>query len=363
MLRDFKKYTLQILAGANISSIILMFLVGYSDYLNPTEFPMLSNAGLAFPVFLLINLGFLIFWLLFKPRYSLIPFVGFIICYCPVRKYIPINVSHDVPQRSLKVLSYNILSFGEYDHSKGAGMEILNYLCKERADIVCLQEFSTSIVSQDDINQKLNPIYQYSDTMSVGEGGEAIAIYSRYPIVGKDRIEFESKGNLSGAWKLLVDEDTVVVVNNHLETTGLTKEQRKDFKNLLKGNLHKDTAEETSKMLVKKLAESTQKRALEADAVADYIEQHLRYPIIVCGDFNDGPISYAHRVIAKKLKDCYIESGNGLGISYHRGGFFVRIDNVMCSDDFIPYRCVVDSKIKASDHYPIICWIKKQVKG
>ncbi|MBN2917310.1 MAG: endonuclease/exonuclease/phosphatase family protein, partial [Prevotella sp.] len=100
----------------------------------------------------------------------------------------------------------------------------------------------------------------------------------------------------------------------------------------------------------------------EAEAVAKYIQQHKEQSIILCGDFNDGPISYAHRTIAKDLTDCYIASGNGPGISYHHGGFFVRIDNIMCSDDWEPYECKVDDKIAVSDHYPIICKLKMHPK-
>ena len=53
-------------------------------------------------------------------------------------------------------------------------------------------------------------------------------------------------------------------------------------------------------------------------------------------------------------------SANGPGISYHLSGFFVRIDNILCSDDWKPYACKVDNSIQSSDHYPIVCWLKKQ---
>ena len=37
---------------------------------------------------------------------------------------------------------------------------------------------------------------------------------------------------------------------------------------------------------------------------------------------------------------------------------YVRIDHLFCSDDITPYACAVDNQIKASDHYPIYCWLK-----
>ena len=96
--------------------------------------------------------------------------------------------------------------------------------------------------------------------------------------------------------------------------------------------------------------------------MASYLKHYGKMSKIVCGDFNDGPISYAHRTIAKGLTDCFVSSGNGFGISYHHSGFFVRIDNILCSDDWEPYECKVDDKIAVSDHYPIICKLKMRPK-
>ena len=62
--------------------------------------------------------------------------------------------------------------------------------------------------------------------------------------------------------------------------------------------------------------------------------------------------------IAKGLTDCFAETGRGLGLAYNRKGFYFRIDHILCSDHFTPYNCQVDDKIDASDHYPILCWLK-----
>jgi hypothetical protein len=39
------------------ASILMMLLVGFSGYLNPADHHILANAGLAFPLFLLITSG------------------------------------------------------------------------------------------------------------------------------------------------------------------------------------------------------------------------------------------------------------------------------------------------------------------
>lgn len=361
MIRKLKTVTLQMMGGANVATVLIMLMVGHSDLLNPVSFPTLSNAGLAFPLFLLFNTAFLVFWLLFKPKGAWIPFLGFILCYGPVRRYTPVNVNRKPPKGSIKVISYNVWLFAGWEDSESGPNPILEYLRDQDADIVCLQESGANEVGQQQIDSMLNPIYQYRDT-AMRDKGDCISIFSKYPIVGKEHIIYASEGNLSAAFKLRMGRDTVVVINNHLETTGLTNKEKGRFRSLLKGTLNADTAEQTSRLLIHKLGKATATRAPEAEAVARYIDLHRNLPMIVCGDFNDGPISYARRTIADGLTDCYVATGNGPGISYHYNGFLVRIDHIFCSSHFKPYGCYVDNKIKTSDHYPIICWLEKRAK-
>ena len=68
MLNGLRDFTVKMVAGANVATVAFMLLVGYSDLLNPERFPAFCNAGLLFPVFLSLNLGFLIFWVVFRAR-------------------------------------------------------------------------------------------------------------------------------------------------------------------------------------------------------------------------------------------------------------------------------------------------------
>ncbi len=362
MLDGLKDFTVKMIAGANVATIVMMLLIGYSDLLNPLKFSAFANAGLLFPAFLIINLGFLVFWVVFRGKYTVISLLGFLVCFVPVRQYMPVNLKGEAPRGSIKVLSYNTWNFGNQTEDDNGVNVCLQYLEQQDADIVCLQEACPNDKNMAQIDSLLAPLYTYRDTTRQPNGGNCQMLLSKFPILSKEVIPYESSGNMSVAYRLQVDGKPVLLVNNHLETTGLSPEDRRQFKNLVVGKLQVDTAEETSKLLIVKLAEATRKRASQAEAVAKYIRQHKGMSVIVCGDFNDGPISYAHRTVAKGLTDCYVESGNGPGISYHYGGFLVRIDNIMCSSDWEPYECHVDDKIDVSDHYPIICKLKMRSK-
>ena len=46
---------------------------------------MLANVGLAFPVFLLLNIAFLVFWLCVRKRWAVIHFSGLDVGYMQIR--------------------------------------------------------------------------------------------------------------------------------------------------------------------------------------------------------------------------------------------------------------------------------------
>ena len=102
------------------------------------------------------------------------------------------------------------------------------------------------------------------------------------------------------------------------------------------------------------------KRAKQADIIIEDIERESSPYIIVCGDFNDSPISYTCKVLSEALDDAYISSGNGPGISYNRNKLFYRIDHILHAPTIESYDCTVDRNIKVSDHYPIYCFLKKK---
>ena len=351
-----KDFTLRIFAGANIAVILAMLVVGYSDRINPVSHPLLANIGLLFPAFLLLNIAFMLFWLCVRKLWAAIPFAGLVVGFGPVHTYSPLSVPTETPAGALKVMSYNVFSFSTWSDTSEPS-EILEYIRRQDPDILCMQEAVTGGRKQEIVDSTLLAQFHHKDTLNKG----SLAVYSKFPIVRHELIAYRTLGsNASGAFFLKTGKnDTTIVINNHLEVTGISLEQRAQFKAMLKGKLEKDSAEMESRALWHSLAESARVRAPQADAVARFIARHPGRSIILTGDFNDSPLSYTHRRIARELTDCYVAAGNGPGISYHYSGFYVRIDNIMCSAQWTPYQCRVDNSIKASDHYPIVCWLKR----
>ena len=359
MIKQIKSFVVNLIAGANIATILLMLLAGYSDRLNPEQHPILSVMGMTFPIFLLANLLFLFFWLTVKWKKAWIPIIGYAAAYVPITLFMPLNMSQEVPENAIKLISYNVCTYGgNYKYEQGFDT-VFSYLKRQQADIVCLQEDVDTW--RRFVMQRYQKLYPYNDTTILHQNAHTfngVGIHTRFPIIRKERIWYPSNTNGSVAYYLNTGKDTLLVINNHLEGTHLSDTERDNYKRLLRGKMERDTAKAESMFLIDKLGKNNAKRAPQAEAVHRYIEAHRQYPIIVCGDFNDTPISYARRTIAQGLTDCFQTTGRGLGLSYNQKGFYFRIDHILCSPDLQPFNCQIDNEMDASDHYPIICHIK-----
>ena len=354
------------MTGANVATVVVMLLVGFSDRIHPADHPLVSTLGMAFPILLVINMAFLLFWLIFKWTRAWIPVVGYVFAYVPISIYMPINASTTHPDEALKLVSYNVCSFGgNYKYEQGFE-KVRDYLIDEKADIVCLQEDNDSW-RRYCFKQFEERGLAYNDTIVLCHDAmrfNCLGIHTRFPIIRRERIDYPTASNNgSAAWWLQVDGDTLIVVNNHFESCHLNQEDRAQYRQLLKGEIARDSVRAASQLLMVKLAEANAKRSEQIETVCNYVDQYLgRYPVIVCGDFNDNPISFSRHMMAKRLLDCFVETGRGIGLSYNQKAFSFRIDHIFCSSDITPYECFVDSKMDASDHYPMVCWLKIGVK-
>ena len=305
MLKTIKTFTRNLIIGANVATVIMMLLVGYSGRLNPESFPILSNACLAFPIFLVINVFFLFFWLLFYPKGTLVSLLGIIISYVPVRTYCPLNLKSEKPVGCIKVMTYNVDGSmkKETDAQGRVTYPALEYIGASGADVVCVQE---AYMTREKA-ASLRHIYQYADTARNEHGGSCLTLFSKFPIINKEHIRLGNSLNTSAAFYLKIKNDTVIVVNNHLESNNLSLKDRENFEKMAEGSQDRELAGKESKLLMEKLAEASKIRAPQAGKVATYIRHHSHYPIIVCGDFNDNPLSYVHHTIAEGLTDCFVQ--------------------------------------------------------
>lgn len=359
---------LLVLTTLNLLCVAALNMCAYSVVVPPQEHASVSYFGLLFPAVLLATAVFLALWFLLglmgmkfgrrkKERKAywgmMISLVGMACCAGSIRTYWPLNLPADPPKGALKVMSYNIYSLANKNKVPWEEHPTVRYLQKCGADIVCVQEAGS--LNKEEVMKLLSDAFPYS-RFDVVNGGH-FACLSRYPIVGQGRIDFPSNGNATVTYDIVVGNDTLLVINNHLESYKLQDSDREEYKDVI---MRKESVNVRRSILDlrKKLAAANAIRGPQADSVARFIDQHPNRLIICCGDFNDASLSYTHFRLTSRLNDAYTRSGNGPGPSYNKSGMYFRIDHILCSPEFRSYGAKVDSSIKASDHYPIFCWLE-----
>ncbi len=359
MKKGLKRLGQYCFACINLLVVAGMVLCGWSYRLNSHDYPDYSFWGMLFPFFLAAAIVFLLFWLVAGRRFMLISIVGMGICADAIRTFCPLNFPSKVPEGAIKVLSYNVMGFGDYKDVPWNENIVLDYILRSQADIVCLQEGNNLPLAT--MHQLCDSLYPHIviDTVKTSMN---LILMSKYPIVSTERIRYESQTNGSFAHKIVKDEDTILVINNHLESYQLKDQDKDDYKTIIRNLDNLDELENKENevrydSLVSKIKRANYKRGPQADSIAQYIEQSHQKYVICMGDFNAPSLSYTHYRLTRLLNDAYTRSGNGVGFSYNRSGMYFRIDNILVSENIKTYAAKVDAYSKMSDHYPIYAWL------
>lgn len=358
-----------ILAG-NVLAALLLFLSTLAPITSPLDLVIISYLGLGFPILLFINICFLIIWLVFlKWKYLVIQLVILVFCWNSINTYIPLNSpTKDIPQKSFKIMSYNVRGFNWLTGDEARENPIFEYMANSGADIICMQEFAVEekknkdkIISLEELDNFLVE-YPYRTIIRLGDTINScmygLACYSKFPIDKVARIPIESDFNGSGMYEIKIGKKSITIVNNHLESNRLTAEDKILFKELVVDKNRKKL-DAVTQTIRSHLDPAFKTRAVQANIIAEciQIQRGKTDAMIVCGDFNEPPISYAYETIKGNFLDAFKYTGRGMGITYHEDGFYFRIDYIIHTLNLQAYNCTVGD-VKYSDHYPIWAWIK-----
>lgn len=356
-----------------ITNLIAIFLLLAStqawDFL-PSKAPIFSFLGMAFPILVVVNILYLIFWILaLKWQYALAEIIVLCFCWTPIHTYMPMNSpTETVPQESFRVLSYNVRHFNWLTGKEARENPIFDYILDQSPDIICLQEFGAAkkktakgLISKAEIDKKFKD-YPYSDFVKLGNPNSSVlyglAIYSKYPIVKTSQVHFWSTFNGCAFHDLKINGKTVTVVNTHLESNRITSDDKKLYKDFMKSDKNVKLSDVTSNISAK-LTVAYTLREEQTQLISTAIKSLKTSGTIVCGDFNDTPISYAYNTMKGHLVDSFVETGRGLGITYHENMFLFRIDYIFHSINMKAYNMTVGDQ-KYSDHYPV--WVNLMFK-
>lgn len=346
-----KRFFVYILLLFNLLAVASLIFATVSVYISPEKLWIAALFGMAYPYILVSNLIFIVLWAIIKPKFTLISSVVILAGYNQIGNYLQFS-GRETKESGIKIISYNVKYFtgsNQFPNKENAD-HILNYLRQNNADIICLQEVRLNKRQIFDVtNSKLANISHMQLAHTSNAGGQLTL--TRYPILNMGEIRFSNSSNMIIFTDMLINNDTVRVYNCHLQSYRLKPAEINRIDSLNFENDQRGRAR--IKSLAGKFKDAIIKRAEQAATLREHLDK-CPYPVIVCGDFNDTPVSFTYRTVRGDLKDSFTESGKGTANTYNGKLPSFRIDYILYSSKFNGYNFTV-STLDHSDHYPISC--------
>lgn len=317
--------------------LILSYLLPYI----PADFiPLLSILNFSIPILLLINLLFAIYWFIKLNKRMMLSIIILGIGYPHITSLYVINEKLERKNAKLHLLSYNVrhLNMHQWINDENISEKIDRFLLDKNPSVIALQDFKE--ISEFDLNKQ----YPYNYIQHRGKNkNNALAIYSKFPILNQVNLNFENSLNNAIYTDLLVEDDTLRVYNIHLESLKITPSMTA-------------LSEEDQQRLIKRVSNSFALQAKQAQLISESLSK-CKYSKIVMGDFNNTAFSSVYREIKSYgLKDSFKERGNGFGRTFDFDFIPIRIDFILTDEEFE----VIDFSNynnEYSDHYPISSWV------
>lgn len=333
-----------------------------SQWISPATFWPLAFFGLLFPVLIAIQFVFVLLFLILRSKAIVLPVILILFGWNSIvhtfQIFSPAG-SASAEKNTIQVMTYNVRLFDivHWSGLKNQSEGIFSYVSDLKPDILCFQEFALQDpgkFSIEYIKSKLTflpySVIEYNFISQNRKHG--VAIFSRYPIIRSGHEHFEDTKNMMLYADILIDVDTIRVYNNHLESIHFDRDEFQWIDTTAnKTRIPRDKITE----IINRMKGAYIKRATQADIVRKNID-NSPYRVIVCGDFNDTPVSYTVHKIGSNLFDSFRSGGRWLGITFPNVKAPLRIDYILHAKEMVSSNYQI-GKIKFSDHRPVSCRI------
>lgn len=346
------------LLGIYIFVTVIYLLTCLVPFLNPGQFWFIALLGMGFPILLVLVLLCLIICAVLRCRWFILALAVLLISFQQISVVFGFHPAKQFNTaknpNALRVLSWNVSSWREKYEGTG-GMQntdirnlMIDAIQMQDADVLCFQEYFESFApelfpSNISALQKMGFNYYYFTPVLkiVNEKLQSgLCIFSKYPILDSVFYEYKDGGNSEGYSYVDIryNNSLIRIYNSHLQSPRLAGKEYNALEEI-----------EESRTVVGKIKRGYSLRYKQAEILKQSIDTS-KYPVIVCGDFNDVPNSYSYFKINSGLQDAFLKKGFGLGKTFQFISPTLRIDYIMADKQF---RIEQFSKLdyKYSDHY------------
>lgn len=325
----------KLIYSLNVLAVVALLFAYISPYVNPSTTRIFSFFGLTYTFILIINILFVIYWLISKPKVSFLSLLFILLGFSSIVKTIGFNKEKDVGN-GLKIMSYNVggthMKFSN-KYKKENIKAFKDFILVEQPDVVCLQERTKWQV---DIYKDIFPNFENHPSEGLGT-----CIYTRHPIKDKGVLANDSPFNNATWVDISVKGKLLRIYSLHLSSNKVTN---------LTDNM-KEMWDESIYILDKYNLHAI-RRVKQLEQILAHAKK-CKHPVFINGDFNDVPQSYVYNMISEEFVDAFNGHGNGFAKTFNSRFPGLRIDFAFADKkisvlDFD----IIDSNL--SDHYPIL---------
>jgi endonuclease/exonuclease/phosphatase family metal-dependent hydrolase len=372
---SFKKLLIIPLLLLNCVAAAGLLFAFLAQYIPPSGYAFIAFCGLGFIYILTINALFVILWIPIKYQYALISLSLILLNVGTIDKHFQLKGAEKPPKcvNCIKVMSYNVKLFGLYDTEdkklrQQRKNEIMQFIKDEQPDIVCFQEYfydkskklnfntTDTLLSILKLRDK-NYHFEYFTASRNDEFYYGLATFSKHKIVGKGIVEMPDSTVIATYIDFKNRNDTVRVYNCHLASIHFEDEHYEIGKQLIISRMNDPKWQKKVNVLYGKLKLAFDIRKHQARVLKQHLKDCPHY-VILCGDLNDSPASFAYNQVASHLKDSFRTSGKGMGETFLGETFpNFRIDYILHDKAYKSYGHTVCTEISISDHLPVYTWI------
>lgn len=353
-----KFFTITIIVMNTLIMIATVF-AGYGGNISPMTMPFAGVMVMTFPAWVLLNIILLILFLMFRRIMSLFPAITLIICISPILNFCPLNfgaksISESKNANSFTLLTYNVYDFIDYrkDYPENSN-RTLDYIMETDADIVCMQEceYFSPLKRFHVYSHQIDSLKKRYPYRKIDIKGQSII--SKFPFEYQDSAYCDFGWGGITAFKMTIKDKNLLIFNIHLQSIGLNDDDKELYKELTQLKTD-DNIKRAKNQLFTKLFNAFKGRSKQVDLLCSFIEKSPIENIIVCGDFNDTPNSYAiNRITDMGVKDTYRNYGLGPTPTYNANRFLFRIDHILYKGN-LSATAIERGDVNSSDHYPLL---------
>lgn len=353
----FGKLLVFILAVLAFIGLIAMTLSVINPYIDPKRFIWTSFFGLAFWEIFAFNVLVFIALLLLWSRKVWIAVLALVVAIPGIRK----SYSFGKPVEEngfIRVMSYNVHYFEHINDkmdSEDFAYQVINKVREQNPDVLCCQEFTPyeKGVSRNKCieNFAQSAGFQYVYYNKKWHFGNNV-IFSKYPLEKVSEDTYFGEEPLSGIMALVDagEKGRFFVANMHLVSYQITNGE---IDVLIHSSEHRNQLDTIGMTVARKLKYAFE---LRSDEISEVLESVPSYdgPIVMCGDFNDTPMSFTYKQMQKAgFMDTFTKVGRGIKPTYAGKLPLMRIDYIWGNENVKPLN-FKRIRYKGSDHYPVV---------